>query len=175
MYFHSISSSHSIASSWSLECSKCWKFPAITSSSGTTTLLFHGLGKRLKALAYFTSNSKFLSYFFSCVSCHYLSALLKTELLWHLRNDFLTILLGGRLPETENKRICQIFGLKSGRGRLRNLSSGRLQESSWNSIWLRNKTVIYKVVAYGRWSLTRSGRKERVDCTGADRPGSASL
>ena len=24
--------------------------------------------------------------------------------------------------------------------------------------------VIYKVVAYGRWSLTRSGRKERVDC-----------
>ena len=24
--------------------------------------------------------------------------------------------------------------------------------------------VVYKVVAYGRWSLTRSGRHERVDC-----------
>ena len=32
---------------------------------------------------------------------------------------------GGRLPETENKRICQISGPKSGRGRLRNLRSGR--------------------------------------------------
>ena len=33
-----------------------------------------------------------------------------------LSNDFLTILLGGRLLETENKRIlCQISGLKSGR------------------------------------------------------------
>ena len=29
---------------------------------------------------------------------------------------------------------------------------------------LRNKTVAYEVVAYGRWSLTRSGRYERVDC-----------
>ena len=27
------------------------------------------------------------------------------------------------------------------------------------------KTVVYKVVAYGRWSLTRSGRYERVDCS----------
>ena len=27
-------------------------------------------------------------------------------------------MLGGRLPETENKRKCQISGLKSGRGRL---------------------------------------------------------
>ena len=39
-------------------------------------------------------------------------------------------MLDGGLPETENKRICQIFGLKSGRGPLRNLSGGRLQESS---------------------------------------------
>ena len=75
------------------------------------------------------------------------------------------IILGGRLLETENKRKCQISCLKSGHGRLRNVSSGRLQERFWNSIWLRNKTVIYKVVAYGRWSLTRSGRYERVDCT----------
>ena len=28
---------------------------------------------------------------------------------------------GGRLRETENRGICQISGLKSGRGRLRNL------------------------------------------------------
>ena len=43
-------------------------------------------------------------------------------------------MLGGRLPKTESKRISQIFGLKSGRGPLRNLSGGRLRESSWNSI-----------------------------------------
>ena len=40
------------------------------------------------------------------------------------------IMLGGRLPETENKRICVISGLKSGRGPLRNLSGDRLRESS---------------------------------------------
>ena len=40
------------------------------------------------------------------------------------------IMMGGRLPETENKRICQISGLKSGRGPLRSLSGGRLRESS---------------------------------------------
>ena len=39
-------------------------------------------------------------------------------------------MLGGRLPETENKRICVISGQKRGRGPLRNLSSGRLRESS---------------------------------------------
>ena len=39
------------------------------------------------------------------------------------------IILGGRLPETENKRKCQISNLKSGRGRLRNSSSSRLRES----------------------------------------------
>ena len=37
--------------------------------------------------------------------------------------------LGGRLPETENNRKCPIPGLKSGRGRLKNLRSGRLRES----------------------------------------------
>ena len=30
-------------------------------------------------------------------------------------------MLGGRLPETENKRICQTSGLKPGRGRLINM------------------------------------------------------
>ena len=49
-------------------------------------------------------------------------------------------------------------------GGLRNLSSGRLWESSWNSIWLINKMIIYKVFTYGRWLFTRSGCYERVDC-----------
>ena len=40
------------------------------------------------------------------------------------------IMLGGRLQETENNRICQISGLKSGRVPLRNLSGGRLRESA---------------------------------------------
>ena len=40
------------------------------------------------------------------------------------------IILSGRLPGTENIRICVIFGLKSGRDPLRNLSGGRLRESS---------------------------------------------
>ena len=39
------------------------------------------------------------------------------------------ITLGGRLPETENKRIRRISGVKSGRGRLRDLRSGRLREN----------------------------------------------
>ena len=37
-------------------------------------------------------------------------------------------MLGGRLPETENKRICQTSGLNTGRSRLRNLSSGLTRE-----------------------------------------------
>ena len=35
-------------------------------------------------------------------------------------------MLGGHLLETENKSICQPSGLKTGRSRLRNLSSGHL-------------------------------------------------
>ena len=50
------------------------------------------------------------------------------------------------VPETENK-TCQISGLKSGHHHLRNLTTGRLQESFINSIWLRNKNIIFKVVA----------------------------
>ena len=50
------------------------------------------------------------------------------------------------VPETENK-TCQISGLKSGHCHLRNLSTGPLQESFINSIWLRNKNIIFKVVA----------------------------
>ena len=93
--------------------------------------------------------------------------LLETELLSLLSKEFLTsshLMLGGSLLETENKSICQPSGLKTGRRRLRNLSSGHLQESSQNSICLRNKILIYKVVANRRWSFTRSGCHERVDC-----------
>ena len=39
------------------------------------------------------------------------------------------IMPGGHLPETENKRIYQISGPESGRGRFGNLSSGRLRQS----------------------------------------------
>ena len=42
----------------------------------------------------------------------------------------LGLMLGGRLSETESKRIGVISGLKSGRGLLRNLSGSRLRESS---------------------------------------------
>ena len=76
-------------------------------------------------------------------------------------------MLGGRLPETDNKSICHISCLQSSRGGFRNLSSGRLRESFWNSIWMRNKKLVTK------WSLsggdrlaTKSGRCEtceRVD------------
>ena len=38
-------------------------------------------------------------------------------------------MLGGRLPETENKRMDQISVPKSGRDRFGNLGSGRLRES----------------------------------------------
>lgn len=41
-----------------------WKFPAVTFSTETMTFLFHGLKKRLKALAYFTLNSAWAIYTF---------------------------------------------------------------------------------------------------------------
>ena len=72
-------------------------------------------------------------------------------------------MLGGHLPETENKRICVISGLKSGRGPLRNLSGGRLREflkqyltEKQNGCFRSGR--LREVVAY------KSGRYERVDC-----------
>ena len=73
-------------------------------------------------------------------------------------------MLGGHLLETKNKRI------KTGHSHLRKLSSGRLRESSWNSIWpMGSKMIAYKVitnclqsdrlwevVAYEKWSLWES-------------------
>ena len=75
------------------------------------------------------------------------------------------IMPGGCLPETQNKRIYQISGPKSGCGRLGNLGSGRLRESFWNSADWETKGLFCKVVAYARWSLKRSGRYAKgVDC-----------
>ena len=65
-------------------------------------------------------------------------------------------MLGGRLLETENKRIRVISGLKSGSGPLRNLSGGRLRESSCNSICIETKRLFMK------WSLTGGGRLREV-------------
>ena len=50
-------------------------------------------------------------------------------------------MLGGRLPETENKRICEISCLKGGRGPLRILSGGRF-ERALETVF-KNKTVVY--------------------------------
>ena len=48
-------------------------------------------------------------------------------------------MLGGRLPETENKRICVISGLKSGHGPLRNLSDGHLRSRELFKQYLTEK------------------------------------
>ena len=62
----------------------------------------------------------------------------------------------------QKRWICRVSGLKSGRGRLINLSSGRLPERFFLiTIWLKNKTVIDKVVAYGRWSLARHWSRDQ--------------
>ena len=62
-------------------------------------------------------------------------------------------MLGGRLLETENKRTYQISCLKSGRGRLRNLSSGRLRAKT--VFWLRKRL-------FTKRSLTGGGRLREV-------------
>ena len=42
---------------------------------------------------------------------------------------------GGCLPETENKRIYQISGPKSGRGRFGNLGSGRFNTRVFETVF----------------------------------------
>lgn len=61
-------------------------------------------------------------------------------------------MLGGHLPETENKRIHQISGLKSGRGHLRNLGSGLLTKKFLKQ-YLSQKENGYLqiVITYGKW------------------------
>ena len=78
------------------------------------------------------------------------------------------IMPGGHLLTTENKESCQISGLKSGRNLVAlNIWEVVAYKSFWNSIWLRNEMVIYKVVAYRRWVAYEkwSGRYERIDGT----------
>ena len=79
----------------------------------------------------------------------------KTELLtsewWFSNNSFGWSRTGIR----EQKNTSNVWP-KNGHRHLKNLSSGRLRESFWNSIWLRNKTVICKVVAYEKRSLEES-------------------
>ena len=65
----------------------------------------------------------------------------QTELLRNLINDLLIILFGGRLSETENKRMSQISGLESGMYTV----SKHLRKFREFS-----KQCIFNVVAYGR-------------------------
>ena len=65
------------------------------------------------------------------------------------------MLIRGRLPEAESKRIGQTSGLKIGRGRLRNLSSGRLPGRSWKTEKQDGYILsgrLREVVAYEKWS-----------------------
>ena len=54
------------------------------------------------------------------------------------------------------------FWPKSGHGRLRNLRSGLLWESIWNSVWLRNKTKQQQNSLFVKWSLTKGGHLREV-------------
>ena len=83
----------------------------------------------------------------------------KTELLRHLSNVFLTIIFGGRLPGTENKRLCQISGInlwnKAGSWSLK-----KSEQWSLTREYLSEKQNGYlksgglrEVVAYGKWSV----------------------
>ena len=96
-------------------------------------------------------------------------ALRKTEFLSHSSKSYVTIIRDyAGLSLTGNRNQNGISsGLKRDRGRLRNLSSGRESyESFSSSISLRNKTSIStKWSLNGGWSLTESGRYERVDCS----------
>ena len=70
------------------------------------------------------------------------------------------IKLGGRLPETENKRICQISGPKSGRDLFRNLRSGRFNTREFLKQCLPEKLNAKRL--FVKWSLTGGGRLREV-------------
>lgn len=78
----------------------------------------------------------------------------KTKLFCRPSNDFLAILVSGRLLKTENKIMCHISGLKSGRSRLKKLSSGHLQQSFWlkQNGYLQSRHL-QEVAAYKKCSL----------------------
>lgn len=65
------------------------------------------------------------------------------------------IMMSGCLQERENKRICQMSGLKSGRDCVRKYRSGPLQESFQNNTLteqLFTSGGLWEVVAYKKWS-----------------------
>ena len=71
---------------------------------------------------------------------------------------------GGRLLGAETQRTMSSLWFKERSQSLRHSASGHLREFLHvHFIRLGSKTVLYKVVAYRRWSLTRSGRCESVD------------
>ena len=78
-------------------------------------------------------------------------------------------MLGGRLPETENKRICNFWPKKWSRSvnewwsLTRQLLRQYLTEKQNGCL---RSGRLRKMVAYEKWSLTRSGHYERVDCSG---------
>ena len=70
------------------------------------------------------------------------------------------ITFGGHLRDAEKKVKASAF--KTGCGRLRNLSGGRLRESSWNIISLKQNGYLQsgrlrEVVVCEKWSLRESG------------------
>ena len=72
------------------------------------------------------------------------------------------IMLGGRLPR-RRKTKEYVFWPEN---RSRSLKKFEKKSRALRTVfdWELDKTVIYKVVAYTRWSLMRSGCYERVDC-----------
>ena len=71
----------------------------------------------------------------------------------------------GRLLKTENKRVCHISGLKKGRGRPKYLRSGQFTRVFLKQYLIEKQNDYFQraLVAF-KWSLTGSGRHERVDC-----------
>ena len=73
------------------------------------------------------ADPSFYSFLFcksAAITCkHAWRTLSKTDLFCHWINGFQSLreIPGGCLRETENKRVCQISGSKSGCGRIRNL------------------------------------------------------
>ena len=69
-------------------------------------------------------------------------------------NRSYVIMLGGRSPKTENKRICVLSGLKSGRGGWWSLTRGLLKQylTEKQNGCLRGGRL-REVVAYEKWSL----------------------
>ena len=87
-------------------------------------------------------------------------ALLKSELLWHLSNVFQTNIrdhVGWSLTGNRKQKNMSNFLPEEWSRSLKKLEQWTLTRETRefsNSIWLRNKTVIYKVVvAYEEWSL----------------------